>query len=270
MPVEYGIILPENIFSMKYKIFTLVSLAGFILNTSFHPAFSQGLSAHEIVQKADDKGRGLTSQGVMTLTIVRPDWSRSITLKSWSKGTDYSLIYITAPAKEKGQVFLKRKTDMWNWVPSIERVIKIPPSMMMQSWMGSDFTNDDLVKESSLVVDYTQKLIGKEKVRDQECYKIELVPLPDAAVTWGKIMLWITAEGFNQWKAEYYDEEPSLVNVMNAYDIKRMGDRDIPSRLEIVPVNKKGDKTVLEINSMVFNNTIPDNFFSQQNMKSVK
>jgi outer membrane lipoprotein-sorting protein len=206
----------------------------------------------------------------MTLTIVRPEWSRSITMKSWSRGTSYSLIYITAPAKEKGQVFLKRQTDMWNWVPSIERVIKIPPSMMMQSWMGSDFTNDDLVKESSLVVDYTQKLLGKETVREKECFKIELDPLPDAAVTWGKIVLWITTDGFNQWKAEYYDEVSGIVNVMNAYDIKRMGDRDIPSRLEIVPVNKKGDKTILEINNMEFNKQIPENFFSQQNMKSVK
>ena len=171
---------------MRSNNYYKVILVGFLTVFPLHQNFSQKLTAKEIVKKADDKGRGQTSQGIMTLTIVRPGWSRSITLKSWSKGTDYSLIYVTAPAKEKGQVFLKRKTDMWNWVPSIERVIKVPPSMMMQSWMGSDFTDDDLVKESSLVVDYTQKLIGKEKVRDQECYKIELVPLPDAAVTWGE------------------------------------------------------------------------------------
>jgi hypothetical protein len=255
---------------MKHKISLIAYLIGFILTVTFHTGYSQELSAREIVKKADDKGRGQTSQGVMTLTIIRPDWRSSITLKSWSKGTDYSLIYIIEPAKEKGQTFLKRSTDMWNWVPSIERVIKIPPSMMMQSWMGSDFTNDDLVKESSLVVDYTQKLIGKENVRDQECYKIELVPLPDAAVTWGKIILWITTKGFDQWKAEYYDEESELVNVMNAYNIKRMGDRDIPSRLEIIPVNKKDNKTILEITSMDFNKPISENFFSQQNMKSVK
>jgi hypothetical protein len=255
---------------MKLHSIIIGSLLGFTAISPFQQNYSQELTAKEIVKKADDKGRGQTSQGVMTLTIVRPDWTRSISLKSWSKGTDYSLIYITAPAKEKGQVFLKRQTDMWNWVPSIERVIKIPPSMMMQSWMGSDFTNDDLVKESSLVVDYIQRLIGKEKVRDQECYKIELIPLPDAAVTWGKIIIWITIEGFNQWVAEYYDEDSNLVNVMNAYNIKRMGDRDIPARLEITPVNKKGDKTILDINRMVFDKPISDSFFSQQNMKSVK
>ena len=95
------------------------------------------------------------------MTIERPTWSRTISMKSWALGTEYSLIYITAPAKEKGQVFLKRKNEMWNWVPSIERMVKIPPSMMMQSWMGSDFTNDDMVRESSIVKDYTHKLLGE-------------------------------------------------------------------------------------------------------------
>jgi outer membrane lipoprotein-sorting protein len=253
---------------MKIKLALIVC---FVLSIGIeHKLYSQELSARQIIKKADDKGRGLTSQGTMTLTIVRPDWTRSITMKSWSKGTEYSLIYISSPAKEKGQVFLKRQKDMWNWVPSIERMIKIPPSMMMQSWMGSDFTNDDLVKESSIVVDYTQKLLGKENVRGMDCYKIELIPLPDAAVTWGKIITWITFDGFNQWKAEYYDEEMDLVNLMNAYDIKKTGDREIPTRLEIEPVNKKGNKTILVINSSVFNKPISDSFFSQQNMKSVR
>ena len=232
--------------------------------------FAQTLSAKEIIQKADDKGRGKTSKGSMTLTIIRPDWTRSISLKSWTKGREYSLIYITSPAKEKGQVFLKRQKEMWNWVPSIERMIKIPPSMMMQSWMGSDYTNDDLVKESSLVVDYTQKLLGIEDVRGQKCYKVELTPLPDAAVTWGKIITWITVDGFNQWESEYYDEDKNLINLMNAYNIKKMGDREIPTRLEIEPVGKKGKKTILEINSMSFNQLISDSFFSQQNLKSIK
>jgi len=255
---------------MKTNTIITGCLLGLAVFSPFQKNYSQELSAREIVKKADEKGRGMTSQGVMTLTIVRPDWTRSITLKSWSKGTEYSLIYITAPAKEKGQVFLKRQNDMWNWVPSIERLIKIPPSMMMQSWMGSDYTNDDLVKESSIVVDYSQKLSGREKVRDMECYKIELIPLPDAAVTWGKVITWITVDGFNQWEAEYYDEDSTIVNVMNASDIKRMGDREIPTKLEIDPVNKKGNKTVLVINSMIFNQPISESFFSQQNMKSVK
>lgn len=235
-----------------------------------HNASAQGLSAKEIVQKADDKNRGLTSQGTMTMTVVRPDWSRTITMKSWSRGKDYSLVLITAPAKDKGQVFLKIKTEMWNWVPSIDKTIKIPPSMMLQSWMGSDFTNDDLVKQSSIVVDYTHKLLGKEKVREMECYKIEMIPLPDAPVVWGRVVMWITVNGFDQWMTEYYDEDNKLVNVGNSYDIKHMGDRDIPTRIELEPKNKKGQKTVMRIDEMKFNTGIDESFFSQQNMKKIK
>ncbi len=254
---------------MKYHVslkkIILLSLAVFTSNMTF----GQTLTAKEIVKKADDKQRGQTSKSEMTMTIVRPDWSRSITMKTWTKTTQYSLIYITAPAKEKGQVFLKRQNEMWNWIPSIERIVKVPPSMMMQSWMGSDFTNDDLVKESSIVVDYNQKLLGKETVRDQMCYKIELDPLPDAAVTWGKIITWITVDGFNQWKAEYYGEDMELISVMNASNIKHMGNRDIPTHLEMIPVNKKGQKTIMDTKYIEFNQPISDNFFSQQNMKSV-
>ena len=230
---------------------------------------AQTLTAKDIIQKADDKSRGRTSQGEMTMTIVRPTWTRSITMKSWAKGTSYALILITSPAKDKGQVFLKIKTDIWNWVPSIEKMIKIPPSMMMQSWMGSDFTNDDLVKESSIVIDYTHKLLTRETVRELMCYKIEMIPHPDAAVTWGKVIVWITVEGFNEWKVEYYDEDMKLINVMNAFDIRKMGDREIPVRLEIIPVEKPDNKTILETKRVIFNNPINDGFFSQQNMKKL-
>ncbi len=232
--------------------------------------YAQELSAKDIIRKADEKSRGLTSQGTMTMTVVRPDWSRTITMKTWSKGREYSFVLITAPAKDKGQVFLKIKTEMWNWVPSIDKTIKIPPSMMLQSWMGSDFTNDDLVKQSSIVVDYTHKLLGKEKVRDMDCYKIEMIPLPDAAVVWGKVIMWITVKGFDQWMTEYYDEDSKLVNISNSYNIKQMGDREIPTRIEMEPRNKKGQKTIMQIDDMKFNIRIDENFFSQQNMKKIR
>jgi hypothetical protein len=141
--------------------------------------------------------------------------------------------------------------------------------MMMQSWMGSDFTNDDLVKESSIVTDYNHHLLGKEAIRGMMCYKIEMIPLPDAAVTWGKVILWITVDGFNEWKAEYYDEDMKLINVMNAYNIRRMGDRDIPTKIEMIPIENSDHKTILETKSMTFNQPINDSFFSQQNMKKL-
>ncbi len=252
---------------LKVTAIILTLLAIYPLPSALGEEMAQTLSAKEIVQKADQKGRGKTSQGEMTMTIIRPTWSRSVTMQTWQKGTDYAMILITSPAKDKGQVFLKIKTDMWNWIPSIDRMIKIPPSMMMQSWMGSDFTNDDLVKESSIVNDYNHKLLGEETVRGENCYKIEMIPHPDAPVTWGKVTMWITTSGFDIWKVEYYDEDLKLINVMNASDIKRMGDREIPVRLEIMPVENENNKTVLVTNNIVFNKPISDDFFSQQNMK---
>jgi outer membrane lipoprotein-sorting protein len=252
--------------SINMKYLLLVSL--FLVN--IQGLFSQGLSADEIIKKADDKNRGLSSQGTLTMTVIRPEWTRTITMNSWSKGKDYSIVIITAPAKDKGQVFLKIKTEMWNWVPSIDKTIKLPPSMMLQSWMGSDFTNDDLVKQSSIVVDYSHKLIGEEKVRDQDCYKLELTPLPDAAVVWGKVIFWVTKNGFDQWMVEYYDEDNKLVSTSNSFDLEQMGDRIIPTRIEITPKNKKGQKTVLHIDQMKFNIKLDESFFSQQNMKKIK
>jgi outer membrane lipoprotein-sorting protein len=227
------------------------------------------MTAAEIIKKADEKQRGNSSKGEFTMTIERSSWSRSITMKSWSKGDDYFLILITSPAKEKGQVFLKRKKEIWNWIPSIERMVKIPPSMMMQSWMGSDFTNDDLVKQSSIVTDYNSTLLGEEIIRDQLCYKIELIPKENAPVVWEKIITWIIKSSFDQWKAAYYDEDGKLVNSENSFDIKKMGDRSIPTKIIIAPENKKDQKTIFIINSIEYNNTISDSFFTQQQMKRI-
>jgi len=252
------------------KHFLILVPIFFILMLSAENILSQELTAIDIIKKADEKNRGESMQGTMSMTIVRPKWERSIVMKNWSKGEENFLIYIVSPAKEKGQVFLKVGKEMWNYVPTISRMIKIPPSMMMQSWMGSDFTNDDLVKQSSIVVDYDHNLIGEELIRDQNCYVIELIPLPDAPVVWGKIKSWITKDGFNLWKSEYYDEDEFLINIENGYDIKQMGDRIIPTRFEMIPANEEGKKTVMEILEVNYNIPIDDSFFSKQNMKRIR
>ena len=224
----------------------------------------------EIIRQADEKFRGNSSQGEMTMIIERPSWSRTVSMKNWTLGNDFSLIYITAPAKEKGQVFLKRKKDMWNWVPNIERMIKIPPSMMMQSWMGSDFTNDDLVRESSLVKDYTHKLVGEETIDGFECYKAELIPHDDAPVVWGKVLMWISKEELHWLKAEFYDEDNYLVNTEILTDVKKMDDRIMPTRMEMIPADEEGHKTVIIFDDIKFNIKINESFFSQQNMKRIR
>lgn len=231
---------------------------------------SQEINIEEIVRQADEKFRGTSSIGELTMIIERPSWSRTVSMKNWTLGNDYSLIYITSPAKEKGQVFLKRDKEMWNWVPNIERMIKIPPSMMMQSWMGSDFTNDDLVKESSMADDYDQKLLGEEELEGYTCYKIELIPHDDAAVVWGKVIMWISKEELHWLKAEFYDEDGYLVNTEILSDIKQMDDRVMPTRLEMIPADEEGNKTILIFNKIDFNVDMKESFFSQQNMKRIR
>jgi len=247
---------------MKSTILTIILVtAAFYLN-------AQDLK--QIVKQADEKFRGTSSKGELTMTIERPTWSRTVSMKNWTLRNDYSLIYITAPAKEKGQVFLKRGREMWNWVPNIERMIKIPPSMMMQSWMGSDFTNDDLVKESSMAKDYTQKLLGEEELQDFQCYKIELTPLDDAPVVWGKVIMWISKKELHWLKGEFYDEDGYLVNTEILTDIKKMDDRVMPTRLEMIPADEEGHKTILIFEKIDFDVKIKESFFSQQNMKRIR
>ncbi len=234
------------------------------------PVILYAQDAREIVKKADEKFRGVSSQGEMTMLIQRPAWSRTISMKCWTLGNDFSMIYITSPAKEMGQVYMKRYSEMWNYVPSIERMIKIPPSMMLQSWMGSDFTNDDLVRKSSFEKDYVHSLQGEENLSGYACYRIRLLPKEDAAVVWGKIVMWISREDYFWLKGEFYDEEGTLVNTEILSEIRQMDDRRMPTKLEMIPAGKQGQKTILTFDKLRFNTGIKESFFSQLNMRKIR
>ena len=230
----------------------------------------QDMSALEIMQKATDKVNGRSSKGSMKMTVVRPSWSREVEMKSWSLGDNYYLILVTAPVKDKGQTFLKRDNDMWNWMPSINRMIKIPPSMMSQSWMGSDFTNDDLVKMNSYVTDYTHSITGSEQFQGFDCHILELVPKPDVAVVWGKVLVWITKDEYYQLQTEFYDEDGELVNRMVSSDIRQFNDRKLPAKMVMTPADEPGNQTIIEVFDTEYNIDITESFFSQQNMKTIR
>ena len=233
-------------------------------------SIGQNLTAKEIVQKMDENAFGGRLKSTMKMTIIRPTWTRTMALKSWADGDDYSLILITAPAREKGISYLKRAKEMWNFQPSIDRTVKMPPSMMMQSWMGSDFKNDDLVRQSSIVEDYTHKLLGKETIDGRECYKIEMVPDEDAPVVWGKVIIWIDVKDFLNLKTEHYDEDNDLVDTILGEDVQKMGGRTLPARMVLLPADETGHKTIMEYQSIEFDTKFEDRFFSTQNMKRVR
>lgn len=226
-------------------------------------------TAREIVRKADEKMRGTTSQVELTIRTVRPGWSRSMDVKAWMKGSDYSMILVQSPAKDKGIAFLKRGKEVWNWMPSLERTIKLPPSMMSQSWMGTDFTNDDLVKESSIVNDYDHSIVGDTILGGRDCYVIQMMPRPEAAVVWGKLLVCIDKKDYLELNTRFFDEEGQLINVMNAYDIKVMDGRLIPTRFEMIPVDKKNQKTEMIYRAVKYNQPIQDGFFTVENLKRI-
>lgn len=230
---------------------------------------TSGQSAREIVQKAEDKMRGTSSQSVITIKTIRPSWSREMTVKAWLKGNDLSVIVVTAPAKDKGIVFLKRKKEVWNWIPTLEKSIKLPPSMMSQSWMGTDFSNDDLVKESSVMNDYDHTLIGDTLLQGRSCHVILLIPKPEASVVWGKVILIIDKKDFLQLQTRFYDEENFLINTMTGYDFAMMNGRFIPTRFEMLPADKPGQKTVLIYKDVKFDVPIDDALFSKDKMKDL-
>jgi outer membrane lipoprotein-sorting protein len=246
-------------------------LAIFLILSPTLLLLGQELSPKEIIRKADEKFNGeLTSTSIMAMTIVRPTWERTIQFKNWTSGREYALTLITAPAKDKGQSFLKRQNEMWNWNPTISRLIKLPPSMMSQGWMGSDYTNDDILKESSVVNDYDHQIIGEEEYDGRMCYKIKMVAKEDAAVIWGHQLRWIDKKDFLFLKSELYDEDGYLVRSELGSEIKTMDGRLIPTRIELIPAEEEDQKTIIEIKETEFNAPIPDSFFSQQNMKRVR
>jgi len=230
-----------------------------------------GQDAKEIVEKANDKINGeKSSYGIMSMKIIRPEWERTLEFKNWTKGTDYALTLITAPARDRGQSFLKRGSEMWSWNPAISRMIELPPSMMSQGWMGSDYTNDDILKESSVVEDYIHEITGEEEIEGRMCYKIKLTAKEDAAVIWGHQLRWISKDDYLFLKAELYDEYGYLVRTELGKNVRTMDGRLIPTVMEIIPEDEEGYKTVVEIKEIEFNIDIKDNFFSQQNLQRVR
>jgi outer membrane lipoprotein-sorting protein len=234
------------------------------------PAQGADLDATDIVRRSDSTMRGTSNYAEMTMAIIRPDWTREMSLKAWSLGDEHSLILVIAPARDKGTVTLKRGTEVWSYLPGIERVIKIPPSMMLQSWLGSDFTNDDLVKESSIVNDYDHFLTGDSVIDGNRCYRILMFPHEDAAVVWGKVVLFITQEHFLQVRTELFDEDSVLTKVLTGDRLKRMDGRMVPSRMTMQPVDKPDQRTVIEYAVLDFDVPLTESYFSLQNMNRVR
>ncbi len=223
----------------------------------------------EIIRQMEENMRGDASYTEMSMEIVRPRYTREISMRSWTLGDDYALVYVTAPARDEGTAFLKIGNEMWNYQPNIDRTVKMPPSMMSQSWMGSDFTNDDLVSATSLTDDYTHELLGEEEVDGYDCYIIEMIPTPENPIVYEKVLQWVSKEHYLPVRTENYDERDQLVNTIHFRDFEIMGGRKIPAIMEMVPENNSNQKTIITTHSADYDIEISEDFFSIENLTEI-
>ncbi len=220
------------------------------------------LTAEEILDRVDDLYRGTSSHGKMTMVVVTEHWKRTLSLEFWSKGKDKSLIRITAPLKEKGTSTLRSGNEIWNYLPKVNRVIKLPSSMMSASWMGSHFTNDDLVKESRFTQDYTFK-ISYEGARDGlEIVELACTPKPEAPVVWGRVEVTVRRTDYLPTVVRYYDEVLHLARTMTFSDFKTLSGRSIPTMMTLTPSDKPNERTEVSYQEITFDVSLTDDFFS--------
>jgi len=240
-----------------------VFLAAAIL---FIPGKALAVTAQEIMERIDDLWRGESSFAEMTMEIETENWKRSLKIKAWSLGKDYSLLGITYPPRERGTATLKAEKDIWNYLPRVNRVIKIPSSMMMAGWMGSHFTNDDLVKESRMSEDYDIEITFEGERDGVKIYELTLTPKPDAPVVWGRIDYVVQSEDLIPLTAEYFDEDGNLARSMVLSEVKEMGGRKIPTLMILVPADKPAEKTMIRYTDMEFDLDLDQDFFSIRNL----
>lgn len=228
---------------------------------------AQEPSGREILDRVERLLWGNTVQGDYEMTISTARWQRTLGLKVWIERPKRSFVRIVSPAKEAGIGSLRLGSEMWNYLPNVERVIKIPPSMMLQPWMGSDFTNDDLVKESSILEDYTHKVLGTVTIDGQAMYQVEATARPEAAVVWGRILYWVKKSDFVPLKQEFYDERGELVRTMSFSDVRSIGGRRVPTRWEMRPRAKPGNVTIIALRNAVYDRPIDAEVFTQRNLQ---
>ncbi len=240
---------------------------GLVAAAALGPTAAWAQTPKEIVDRVDRLMRGASSQGRVTMEIQTSHWKRTLEMRVWSLGTDYSLIRVLSPQKEAGTATLKAKDDVWNYLPRVDRTIKIPASMMMGSWMGSHLTNDDLVKESRMVEDY-DIAVGYEGARDgQDVWEFVLTPKPEAAVVWGRVVEQVRKSDLMPLWAKYYDEGGDLVRTITFSDFRVMGGRKVPAVMKVLPEDKPGESTALIYEDLEFDVGLDPSFFSLRNLK---
>lgn len=223
--------------------------------------------AARIIKTIDDLYRSDASHGKLEMEIVTSHWQRTLTMEVWTEKLEKTFIRILDPAKERGVATLRIGTEMWNYLPKTNKVIKIPPSMMMSSWMGSDFTNDDLVKEYTFLDDYHFKLVRPDDAEESNLY-IECIPKEGRPIVWSRVLIAVDRDGYLPVWQKYFDERGQLMRTLRYGDVRQFGDRRIPAEMEMVPEKKEDSRTVIRYLELEFDVSLPSGIFSLRNLRS--
>ncbi len=223
-------------------------------------------TVEELLMATDDIARGESSIAVVEMQVKTARYERSMKMQAWSRGTDQSLIRILEPAKDAGVSTLKVGDNIWNYLPKVDRTMKVPAGMMSGSWMGSHFSNDDLVRDSRLSEDYTASITQRPDENEEKAYVIEAIPKPDAAVVWGKVVARITPEKIPL-DVRYYAEDGTLARTMSFGEVRTFDGRAVPSTMTLLPADKPDEYTKMIYVSLDFDADVPESTFSQQALR---
>jgi outer membrane lipoprotein-sorting protein len=259
---------PEARLNMRCNRWHVIVLLGFVL-LDVSPGFAatDDQRAREIVDRVDRLLRGESSVGTVTMQISTVNWQRTLSMQIWSLGTENALIRVITPEKEAGTATLKVGNNIWHYLPKVNRTIKIPTSMIMASWMGSHFTNDDLVKDSRLIRDYFIAISFEGERDGTQVYEFTLTPRPEAAVVWGKIVLEVRQADLMPTWQQFYDEEGKRVREITSSDYKVMGGRLVPTRTVVRPVDKPSEQTMITYDDLTFDGALSADTFSLRNLE---
>lgn len=230
-------------------------------------AGAQEPDATAIVKDAINHWRGLASESVMTMVIHRPDWERSMTMQAWTKGDDRSLVRVLEPRKDRGNGTLTDDNSMWSFSPKVNRVIKIPSSMMGQSWMGSDFSNKDVARADDIVDEYDHSILSTTEADGVTIYEIESIPHEDAAVVWGREVLNIRSD-YVVMKHRFYDQDNALVKTLTSLEIGEMGGRTIALRQRMSKTDAPDEWTEIAVDSIDYDVQLKDSLFTLSNLRN--
>ncbi|MAZ89509.1 MAG: outer membrane lipoprotein-sorting protein [Cellvibrionaceae bacterium] len=225
------------------------------------------VNAHDIVAKAIDHWRGLSSYSEMTMTINRPDWQRSVSMMGWTQGSEQTLIRITAPKKDVGNGTLLKGNAMWSFAPKINRVVKIPSSMMGQSWMGSDFSNNDVARSDDIVDQYSHRLLSQEQHEAHNIYVIEAIPYEDSAVVWGREVLRVR-DDYVLLQHQFFDQDDLLVKQLNTLSIKTMDGRPVAAQQRMQKQDATEEWTEIIIHNADFDIDVSPRQFTLSNLRN--